>query len=115
MLIHHRLLHRMEFAAVLVREVFHREQLLPVQGADEGDATVDRTICEGIALHLRHHHRTSAAISGSAALLGAALVPLLAQILQHGQIRPRLRQSDFFPIEQKTNHAKENSTERSAV
>ena len=77
-----RALHRVEFA--IRREVFDREQLLAVERADKRDATVDRAIGERAVFHRRHHHGASAAVAGRAAFFGAALAPLLAQVIQNG-------------------------------
>ena len=70
MVIHHGLLHRVQ--AFTVCEVFHGNQLLAMEGAEEGNTAVDRAVDEALSRRFGHHHGAGATVTGGAPLLGTA-------------------------------------------
>jgi hypothetical protein len=81
----HRLLHRMEDAAI--GEILDRDQLRAVELADKQDAGVDRVVTEPAAAKAGEHHRAGAAIALAAPLLRPFGQRLLAQPVEHGRAR----------------------------
>ncbi len=74
MAIDHRLLDAVQLALVL--EVFDADQLLAVQGRDEGQARVEAAIANafaaiGVRFQFAHHHGARATIAAGAAFFGA--------------------------------------------
>ncbi len=72
-------------------EAFDADQVLAVQGGNEGQARVEAAIANAFAalrirLQLAHHHGAGAAVAAGAAFLGAGLAQVLAQIVEHGQV-----------------------------
>src|SRR5690606_15011221 len=100
--IHHGLLDGMKGLALL--QMFDGEELFAVQSADWGDTGIDGVITHPAGFNRAEHHRTSAAISRSAAFLGASQPKIGAQILQYGQTRFGVIQRYRLIVQQKTDH-----------
>ncbi len=83
--IHHRLLAGMK-RSVGRGQIFHRQQLLAVQRADQLYAGIDRAVAQPVAVHFAQHHRAGATIALAAAFLGADPPLRAAQIIQHGRV-----------------------------
>ncbi len=79
--IDHRLLDAVQLTLML--EVFDGDQLLAVQGADEGQAGVQGAVAQPIADQFADHDGTGATVAGGTAFLGARLAAVFAQVLQH--------------------------------
>jgi hypothetical protein len=79
---HHRLLHRMQVAAVLA-QVFDSEQRPPVERRYELNACVHRLHLQTIRLKLAHDHRAGAAIAFGAPLLGPATAQVFTQKIEN--------------------------------
>ncbi|MCY1177915.1 hypothetical protein D9M73_182410 [compost metagenome] len=80
----------MQFALVL--EVFNADQLLAVQGRHERQARVETAVANVFAacvirLQLADHHGACAAVTAGAAFFGAGFAHMVAQIIEHGQVR----------------------------
>ncbi|MNF81265.1 hypothetical protein D3C84_635290 [compost metagenome] len=84
MAIHHGLLHRMQLALVL--EIFHGDQLLAVQGRDEGQAGVEGAIADAVALQLADDHGAGTAIARGATFFGTGFADMLTQVVEHRDI-----------------------------
>ncbi len=90
MAIDHRLLDAVQLALVL--EVFDADQLLAVQGRNEGQARVEAAIAHArlaffVRVQFAHHHGARATVAAGAAFFGAWLANVFAQIVEHGQVR----------------------------
>ncbi|MNN33529.1 hypothetical protein D3C81_1472910 [compost metagenome] len=86
----HGFLHAVQFTFVL--EVFDADQLLAVQGRHEGQARVEAAIANVFAaviigLQFADHHGAGAAVTAGAAFFGAGFAHMVAQIIEHGQVR----------------------------
>ncbi len=79
--IDHRLLDAVQLTLML--EVFDGDQLLAVQGADEGQAGIQGAVAQPIADQFADHNGTGATVAGGTAFLGARLAAVFAQVLQH--------------------------------
>ncbi len=99
MAIDHGLLDAVQLALVL--EVFDGDQLLAVQGGDEGQAGIERAVAQAISVQLSDHDGAGTAVSGSAAFFGAGFTAVFAQVFQHGGIRIECLLTAQFSIEKK--------------
>ncbi|MOA05927.1 hypothetical protein D3C78_1255400 [compost metagenome] len=86
----HGFLHAVQFTLVL--EVFNADQLFAVQGRHEGQARVEAAIANVFAaviigLQFADHHGAGAAVTAGAAFFGAGFAHMVAQIIEHGQVR----------------------------
>lgn len=86
----HGALHAVQLALML--EVFHADQLLAVQGRHKGQAGIEAAIAQAllalrVGLDFAHDHRAGAAVATGAAFLGSGFMQVLAQVIEHGQVR----------------------------
>ncbi|MNV21148.1 hypothetical protein D3C71_1120760 [compost metagenome] len=86
----HGFLHAVQFAFVL--EVFNADELFAVQRRNERQARVEAAIANVFAtviigLQFANHHGARAAVTAGAAFFGAGFAHMVAQIIEHGQVR----------------------------
>ncbi|MNF90667.1 hypothetical protein D3C84_732370 [compost metagenome] len=83
----------------LVLEVFDADQLLAVQGRDEGQAGVERAIAHALAVQFADHHGAGTAVARGAAFFGAGFADMLAQVLEHGDVGIQGMLGTQLPVE----------------
>ena len=99
--IHHRLLHRMQFAAA--RQVLHRHHVAEIDRGQQPDAGVHRLIDQPAPRPAPHQHRAGAAVALGAALLGAAQPPRQPQMVEQRVGRAHLRKALLPVVQQKAD------------
>ncbi|MCY1293266.1 hypothetical protein D9M70_425220 [compost metagenome] len=104
----HGLLHGVQLALVL--EVFDGDQLLAVQGGDEGQAGVQAAVANAFADQFADHHGAGTAVAGGAAFFGSGFADVLTQVVQHGDIGIERMLGAQLPIEQKLDQGRPPGT-----
>jgi hypothetical protein len=95
----HGLLDAVQVALVL--EVFDGDQLLAVQGGDEGQAGIERAVAQRFSVQLADHDGAGTAVAGCTAFFGAGFAAMFTQVFQHGGIRIECLLTAQFSIEKK--------------
>jgi len=101
MLIHHRLLRRMQLATGLL-EVLNRKQNLILNRVGKPNAAIDGMQAWPAIFHSAHHHRAGATIALGAAFLGALQIKVFSNQLQQSLIRRNIVQDDLLMIFKKS-------------
>lgn len=77
--VNHGLLDAVQLSLVL--QVFDGDELLAVQGGDEGQAGVQGAVADALAVQLADHHGAGTAVSGGAAFFGSRLAKVPTQVV----------------------------------
>ncbi|MCY1245163.1 hypothetical protein D9M72_582870 [compost metagenome] len=89
-------------------EVVDGDELLAVQRGNEGQAGIEGAVADALgalgADQFADHHGAGAAVTGGAALLGAGLAEVLAQVVEHGEIRVEAVFDSQLAVEQEPDH-----------
>ena len=95
-----RTLHRMQHP-VWGLQALNGDQFLAVEGGEEADAGIDRTILDmpRVGGQLTEHHRARSAVAFGTSLLGAGAAGAVAQILQHRRGGRHVGNADELAVE----------------